>query len=130
MAKANDTNSFRGGGSVFQRKRDGKWLAKYQNSEYNGGQPILRTANAEKEAYAKLELIKQELFGGRLADGTTADAVAVYIKRWLSSVKKNRLKPQSYDRLESTVMVHIIPTFGAYLMTLLSTDEIQDFANY
>lgn len=48
-----------------------------------------------------------------------------FILKWLREVKKNELKPSSYDRLESTIVNKIIPTIGFYKLDELDEEVLQ-----
>lgn len=57
------------------------------------------------------------------ADESELPDFDTYISNWLNNVKINELKPLSFDRLESTINNHIIPSIGHY-----QTGKITDSA--
>lgn len=52
-----------------------------------------------------------------------------YINYWLKNIQYYNLKPQSYDRIESTVRNHIVPEIGFLQFSSVTTYDIQELIN-
>ena len=57
------------------------------------------------------------------------DTVQSYFSMWLHEYQYNKLKPLSYDRLESTVLNHIFPHMGGLKIDKVTRDNIQALIN-
>ena len=55
-------------------------------------------------------------------DGVTVEK---YVTNWMKTVKAKKLKKRSYDRLESSVMIWVIPCLGDYKFNKLDSMTIQ-----
>ena len=113
-----------GEGSVFQRA-DGRWSAKIQIGTKENGKPLVKSfyGKKRKDAVEKLDRYKKEHDLGMNDIGKmTVDEV---ITDWLQNVKRIKLKPTSYDRLESTIILHVIPAIGYHKFAELTTAQIQ-----
>lgn len=110
-----------GEGSITQRA-DGTWTARIQVGFKDDGKPKIKAfyGKQRKDVVKKLDRFKEVLKDG-LVDEDTLPDFDVYISEWLYNVKANDLKDQSFDRLESTINNHIIPTVGH-----LKLNEIND----
>ena len=47
-----------------------------------------------------------------------------YLINWLTNVKKGTIKGSSYDRLESTATIHVIPALGNYKICEIEPEDI------
>lgn len=125
----NGTRNRNGEGSVFQ-VAEWKWVAKICTGIQPDGKPILKQFSGKTEAVVrkKLREFKKslEFIVGHKPNGETVKA---YFTRWLRDYQYNKLKPASYDRLESTVMNHIIPNLGTLKMDKVTRDHIQQLMN-
>lgn len=52
-------------------------------------------------------------------------SVAEYLERWLKDYVKPNLSPCGFERYESVVRVHLIPSFGAIPLTQLRPEHLQ-----
>lgn len=52
-----------------------------------------------------------------------------YINNWLYNYKYNKLKLSSFDRLESTIVKHIIPNIGYLQFSDINQDDLQNLIN-
>ena len=111
-----------GEGNISKRK-DGYWTARIQvGTKENGKAKVIafygKTRKEVVEKLADYREMTRSGFGGE--DLPDFDR---YIKNWLNNVKANELKALSFDRLESTIINHIIPVLG-HIKTNLITDLI------
>ena len=44
--------------------------------------------------------------------GSNTATLGEYMDSWMLNFKRNELKPQSYDRLDCTIRIHIKPEIG------------------
>ena len=68
--------SVHGGGSVYQRKGDGRWVAKFKVEETGRYKELY--AASEKEAYKKLQASPASAETGDACNWTTANRQAVF----------------------------------------------------
>lgn len=118
-----------GEGSVFKVGED-KWIAKIclgvrPDGKYNIKQFSGKTETAVKK---KLKEFKKST-DYEEKHMPSNDTVEAYFTMWLKEYQYNKLKPLSYDRLESTVINHIIPNIGGLKIDKVSRDTIQALIN-
>lgn len=89
----------KGEGTIFQRA-DGRYVARYDG--------MTRYA---KDAYEALDKLNELKAVNKEQLRTKVLTISDMVKPWLN-MKAHSLKPQSYDRLESTVELHIIGRIG------------------
>lgn len=118
-----------GEGSVFQVSEN-KWIAKIRMGTDASGKHVVKQFSGQTEAIVKKKLRdfkKSEDFAEKHIP--TNDTVASYFTMWLNEYQYNKLKPLSYDRLESTVFNHIIPNLGGMKMDKVTRDNVQALIN-
>ena len=118
-----------GEGSIFQVSEN-KWVAKISLGTGANGKPVIKQFTGKTEAIVKKKLKdfrKSEDFAERHMPAQ--DTVQAYFTRWLQEYQYNKLKPASYDRLETTVRCHILPAVGGTKMDKLTRDDIQGLIN-
>lgn len=118
----------KGTGTVFQLS-DGKWLAKITQD----GKTISRKAKTKSEAKQKLEEIQKEhkrikriernALKSKLDTNSTVEEV---FQGYIKSKKqgRNKIAETSLQRIESTVMTHILPRFGTWQFKELTSRDI------
>lgn len=114
-----------GEGSIFQRK-DGYWCAKIQTGTNESGNAIIKTfyGKERKDVIAKLK--EHNLLSSQGYNNLENITLKEYMLTWLNKVKFTELKPLSFDRLESTINSHILPSIGHYEMNKLTAPLIQE----
>ena len=118
-----------GEGYIFQVSEN-KWVAKISLGTGANGKPVIKQFTGKTEAIVKKKLKdfrKSEDFAERHMPAQ--DTVQAYFTRWLQEYQYNKLKPASYDRLETTVRCHILPAVGGTKMDKLTRDDIQGLIN-
>ena len=120
-------NKSYGDGSISQRK-DGTWTARIFLGKENGKQKIKAIyGKSEKEVRKKMREFKDELIkfdNVNLPKLTVSDI----IQDWLE-VKRFKVKPSSFDRIERTVNNLILPRIGFAQATSLNANSIQKLLN-
>lgn len=118
-----------GSGSISQRK-DGLWTARVQVGRNEHGKPIVKAlyGHTEAEVKRKLREFKKKASAGDIIN-VKKGTVAVYMTNWLTTNKRNVLKPKSYDRLESTLNNQVIPQIGHIQLAALKPADIQKMIN-
>ena len=111
-----------GGGSVYQRKSDGRYVAKYMHPDT--GKPIMRYADTEREAQKELENMKFEIRQGTLLTGPD-QKLKDYMERWLEDVHKPNINLNTYSKHRSLIYRHIIPTLGHIELRKLTPQHVQ-----
>jgi len=120
MKTRTDINSKRrkkGKGSVFQIESN-LWRAKIVKN----GKSFQFYGETENEAEKKLDEFISKFNQGAVNQKRMSYEELLY--EWLA-VKKLKLKPQSYDRLEYTVEKHVIPLLGFYDLEKVDGATIQ-----
>ena len=117
-------------GSIRTRKRGKKWEYSFEAAPINGKRKsiskggFLTKADCLKAAtQAKAEYDN----AGRVfkpADISVSD----YLDQWLDDYA-SQLKPRSYSNYKISVEAHIKPALGAYRLSALDTDIIQEWLN-
>lgn len=119
----------RGSGSISQRK-DGTWTARVTVGFNANGKRKVKAlyGKTESEVRKKMKEYIKELAKN---DGITIQkyTVEIFMLNWLRQTKMNELKPISYDRLEQTILTHIVPRIGLIQVASLTADDIQQMLN-
>ena len=118
-----------GEGSVFQVSEN-KWVAKISLGVGLDGKTHIKQFSGKTEAIVtkKLKAFKKsDDFSERHMP--SRDTVESYFLMWLREYQFNKLKPMSYDRLETTVFNHIFPSFGSLKLDRVTRDGVQSLLN-
>lgn len=124
-----NTRKSNGEGSVFQVSEN-KWVAKISLGTGENGETIIKQFSGKTEAIVKKKLReykKSEEFA--VGHKPSSETVQTYFTRWLQTYQYNKLKPASYDRLETTVNRHILPCMGHKRIEKVTRDDIQGLIN-
>lgn len=116
--------SVHGSGSVYQRKSDGRWVAKLKVEETGKYRELY--AATEKEAYKKLEEAQFEQKQGAFVAGSQ-QTVKQYLEYWLEDVHKDTVRLGTYTNNRITVNKHIIPSIGHFKLQKLTAQQVQMF---
>lgn len=124
------TRKKNGEGSVFQVSEN-KWVAKISLGTKPDGKPKIKQFSGKTEAIVKKKLKdfkKSTSFAEKHIPGNIT--VCSYFSTWLREYQYNKLKPSSYDRLESTLVNHIFPHIGGLKIGCVTRDNIQALLNH
>ena len=115
--------SVHGSGSVYQRKGDGRWVAKFKVEATGKWKELY--ARTEKEAYAKLQ---QALFEQKQGTLVTApqQSLKAHMEHWLQ-VKRLELKDGTYTYYRVYTEAYILPALGHIRLQKLTDAQIQSF---
>lgn len=123
MAKQNKRKrSVHGGGSVYRRKSDGRYVASIKDPET--GKYIQRYAETEKEANDLLEEIKSEIRQNALITGPR-QTVEKYLLNWFENIQKLEVRSTTYLRQEPILRNTILPALGHIQLRKLTPDHVQ-----
>jgi integrase len=114
--------SVHGGGSVYRRKSDGRYVASIKNPET--GKYIRRYAETEKEAIALLEEIKSEIRENALVTGPR-QTLERYLLNWFENIQKLEVRSTTYLRQEPILYSIILPALGHIQLRKLTPDHVQ-----
>lgn len=114
--------SVHGGGSVFQRKGDGRWVAKIKDPDT--GKYISRYAESEKEANNLLEEIKSEIRQNALITGPR-QTLGKYLLNWFENVQKMEVRSTTYLRQEVILRRDILPALGHIQLRKLVPEHVE-----
>lgn len=118
-----------GKGAVFQVS-DTKWVAKVCLGVDHNGKPIIKQFSGKTEAIAKKKLRdfkKSTDYVEKHIPST--DTVRTYFTAWMKEYQFHKLKPSSYDRLESTVVNHVFPRIGNMKVDKVTRNHVQGLVN-
>lgn len=118
-----------GTGGISQRK-DGLWQGRYDAGIKPDGKRDVKYVYAKTEAECKRklrDLIKQIHSTDYIS--VQKSTVKDYMDSWLTSVKKNELKPKSFDRLEQTLQYDVYPYIGALQLHGIKSADVQKMVN-
>lgn len=118
-----------GEGSIFQVSEN-KWIAKISLGTLPDGRVNVKQFSGKSEAIVKKKLKefkKSSDYSDKRLPST--DTVKTYFSMWMKEYQYNKLKPLSYDRLESTVNTHILPNIGGMKIDKVTRDHIQALIN-
>lgn len=118
-----------GEGSIFQVSEN-KWIAKISLGTLPDGRANVKQFSGKSEAIVKKKL-KEFKKSADYSDRRipSNDTVKTYFTMWMREYQYNKLKPLSYDRLESTVNTHILPNIGGMKIGKVTRDHIQALIN-
>jgi integrase len=109
-------------GTLFYRKRDGRWVAKV--SMPDGSRPSASSPDRAEAKRLLAELIRLRDAGARPDDHRLT--VGIYLRRWLEGVRPN-LAPATYRKHESVVRAHLSPALGHRRLSELSVGDVRRF---
>ncbi len=119
----------KGSGGISLRK-DGSWVGRFDAGVKADGKRDVKTVYAKSEAECRRklrELIKQ-IHANEYVQ-VERKSVKTYMDSWLENVKRNELKPKSYDRLEQTLKYDVYPYIGDIQIAAIKSDDIQKMIN-
>jgi integrase len=116
--------SVHGGGSVYQRRSEGRkrWVAAMKDPET--GKRLERYAKSEKEAYAFLEQMKSDIRQGTLVTASH-QTTGKYLQEWFEHIQKQAVRPTTYLKQESLLNSAILPAIGHIQLQKLAPQHIQ-----
>ena len=119
-----------GNGSVYFRASDQRWVGKYKIGMKADGKPAMKVvyAKTEAECHRKLKAVIDEAAKTEYIE-VQKSTVKDYMENWLTSVKKNELKPKSFDRLEQTLTLYVYPSIGHIQLDAINTKDVQTMIN-
>lgn len=104
----------KGTGSVFQRKRDGRWVAQVEAGFTAAGARRYITRSAPTEAQAKTAL--RQMRNKIAKDGVPVAGATTSIKRWADvwlPMYQQRVRPSRFTDVRGVVNRYIVPTIGS-----------------
>ena len=111
-----------------------KWVAKIQIGKQENGKPKFKQFSAigdkgEDIVKRKLKEFKKERGKYVLSNESDKTTLGEYITHWFKTYQSKNLKGSSKDRLESTIINHIIPEIGYLQFNSVTQDNIQSLIN-
>lgn len=113
-----------GAGSIYRRKSDGKWCA----AIFNGSRQRILYGKTRQEVAAKLREAQKELAKGHVAR-QTSPTVEAFLRTWLETSVKPRVRPLTYAGYKVNVEKHLIPTLGPIRLDQLTPQHVQEMIN-
>jgi integrase len=128
MAKQNKRKrSVHGGGSVYRRESDGRWVASFIVEETGKRQYLYadKDENTQQNAYKKLQGALFEQRQGKLATGPQ-QTVEQFLRDWLEKTQKLNVRASTYHRQETIIRKHILPAVGHLQLRKLTPLHIRN----
>jgi site-specific recombinase XerD len=116
----------KGDGSIYQRKSDGRWIAKYV--PVASGKAKVLYGKTEQEVKKKLREFKKDVAQNGYLE-IQKISVQMYMDKWFREVKTNELKPKSLDALDVTLKNQIYPYIGDIQIGALNANDVQKMIN-
>ena len=112
-----------GEGSITRRKGGG-WCAQYVVYTSEGRKRRTLYGKTRAEVAAKLSKALVDREGGLVFDAGNL-TVGEYLDRWLSHSVRDTVRQKTYERYESIVRVHLVPSFGTMKLKALAPDHLR-----
>ncbi len=112
-----------GEGSISQRK-DGLYMARYTVQTATGSERKTLYGKTRKEVAAKLSKALNDREGGFTFDAGKL-TVEDYLKRWLSDSVRDTVRQRTFERYESIVRLHLIPSLGRVKLKSLNPAHVR-----
>lgn len=114
-----------GTGSVF-KDAQGYWNAQIPIGKDSKGKTKFKKFRSKKQATVLTKMKEYQLLHGTDAPQSYEKiTIEEYLKNYLFSIKKDTIKPKSFDSVYNSYSVHIAPRIGHYYLTELTSEEIQ-----
>lgn len=111
-------------GSVFQRKRDGRWVVAVSLPD---GKRKEWTFLSQAEGKEKLEIAREEMRRDVVPD-TIRQTLGEYLDEWLAGHRvKKTLRPKTLETYEYLLRVHIKPAIGRLVLASLRAQDLGRF---
>lgn len=121
-----------GEGSVFQRSRDGRWVARADLSYKDGkrDQRLFVRATPKEAIDARDEFLDKRRDGFTLPKGRQI-TVGQWVEHWLHKVARPRVDPNTYYRsYRQKCEDYIIPYFARIRLAELTEEHIEEWHRY
>ncbi len=115
-----------GGGSVYRRKSDGRYVASFIVEETGQRKYPDKDDNTERNAYKKLQDALFEQKQGILATGPK-QTVEHYLRSWVNDVYKHDVRETTYLKNLTVINSNIIPAIGHVQLRKLAPQHVQSF---
>jgi integrase len=113
-----------GKGDGITKRKDGRYLGRYTVQTANGPKRKMIYGRKYKEVEAKLAEARGDAVRGLIYDaGNTT--VKEDLERWLSESVRDTVRQRTYERYESIVRVHLIPTLGCMMLKTLTPAHVR-----
>src|ERR687897_1043099 len=112
-----------GEGSIGRRK-DGLYMARYTVQTATGSKRKAIYGKTRLEVAAKLSKALADREGGLTYDAGK-QTVGEYLARWLSDSVRDTVRQRTYERYESIVRVHLVPSIGRIKLKTLTPAHVR-----
>ena len=114
------------GEGAFFRTPDGYWHYRLSVGNYANGKRKFKEFKGKnrKEIALRVDTYKRQ-YGYTCPDERQNMFLSAFILDWAENVKRNEIKEASYNRLLSTVKVHVCPALGGVRLKDLTGEMIQ-----
>lgn len=116
-----------GQGSVYRRKSDGRWVAAVSTGPRGKRTTIVRYAKSlsKREGKAEAEQLLDELRRlTRPVEGSGRTTVGQYLRSWLETVGRRKLKASTWTTYDVALRRHIDPAIGHIMLARLTPEHV------
>ncbi len=112
-----------GEGSITRRK-DGLYMARYTVQTATGSKRKAIYGKTRQEVSEKLTKAMADRDGGLIFDAENL-TVGEYLNRWLSDSVRGTVRASTYERHESIICTHLVPTLGRIKLKALTSTHVR-----
>jgi hypothetical protein len=113
----------KGEGSIYQRKSDGRWVARVTKED--GKQKTIYGNTSEEVVHALAEARHQQLEHVPFTDERLS--LRQWLLAWLENKRPPMIRPKSWITYESHVRLHLIPCLGHIRLRKLQIQDVRTF---
>lgn len=110
----------KGMGSIY-RRANGTWVAIVRITGSDGKRRS-KSFSGKTEAEVKRK-VREYNRSAKPVDATQI-LFKTYLLNWLMNIKKGTIKDSSFDRLESTAKIHVIPALGDFKISEITPEDV------
>lgn len=110
----------KGTGSIY-RRQNGTWVAIVRITGSDGKRRS-KSFSGKTEAEVKRK-VREYNRSAKPVDATQI-LFKTYLTNWLMNIKKGTIKDSSFDRLESTAKIHVIPALGDFKISEITPEDV------
>jgi integrase len=113
-----------GGGSIYKRKSDGRWVGQFKDPAAPGGAIHYVYAKTQQEGLKKL---KDEMAQAqaRLLGEAGRTNVSEYIGWWMENAVRGEVAHRTYHNYLSQIRNHIVPKIGKKKLKALKLEDVE-----
>ncbi|MHA3700759.1 tyrosine-type recombinase/integrase [Jatrophihabitans sp. YIM 134969] len=115
------------GRSSIYKDGDGGWHGRVTMGVRSDGRVDRRhlRGKTKAEVATKVRELEKHREAGTKTEAGRAPTLETWLRRWLDTIARPRIKPKSYASYESDLRAHLIPHLGGHRIDRLQTEHIE-----